>query len=112
MPSSGMVPPVIQRIRANITHRRAKAAVCPRQNSSCRRITMNIPLEVQPDSSLPRPPLVSLASRGRRRHWLLTVGLLFPSFLLAVAGCQHAPPERPKKMVEVVVTAPVPDEVA
>ena len=74
---------------------------------------MNVSLQDhQGVSSSPCPP-VFLPGSGRRKPWLLGIGLLMPVFMLILgAGCQHAPPERAKKPVEVVVTTPVPDEVA
>jgi multidrug efflux system membrane fusion protein len=74
---------------------------------------MNVPLQAQAEASLPRPSLLSLPGPGRHGRWLFQMGLLFALFITTlVAGCQHAPPDRPKKTVEVVVTTPVPDEVA
>lgn len=61
------------------------------------------------------PPCACLPSPGqtRRSRWLFGLSLLWPaSFLVLVTGCEHAPPERPKKPVEVVVTTPIRDEVA
>jgi multidrug efflux system membrane fusion protein len=74
---------------------------------------MNGALRVQGDCSLPRSPTVGSPPSGRLRHRLPGVGAGFALSILAlVAGCQHAPPERAKKPVDVVVTTPVPDEVA